>query len=144
MLSLVPPRVQIYSVSPPNPIVGNSTTLRSRSTFARPSQIIQTWWERDGRNITGGDYNGEDTSELTIKSVVRADVGNYTCHMKNAIGTGQSAPARLIVRGNTLYSQICTQYTGCLIRSHLNVSELYASHKFEAATAARIIACFSS
>ena len=80
----------VVSISSPEPVVeGQSVTIACQSE-ARPAVTSVTWKKEqdvilvtDDNRFSGGSVL---TPSLTIDPVVRTDVGEYTCWMRNGVG----------------------------------------------------------
>ncbi|XP_069133871.1 basement membrane-specific heparan sulfate proteoglycan core protein-like [Argopecten irradians] len=99
------PTVTITSPPPITAVVGSSVTLTC-TVVATPQASSVTWKRTVGgvtSNIatTTAKFSGSTVANpsLTINSIATTDQGSYVCTATNAVGTGESSPARLAVTG---------------------------------------------
>lgn len=63
--------------------------------FANPQELKGVVWSKDGKNMSLSDpekYAGGNIENppLVIYNVSREDMGNYTCSLRNEVGSEQS------------------------------------------------------
>ncbi|KAJ8922096.1 hypothetical protein NQ315_004028 [Exocentrus adspersus] len=92
----------VITLSPLNITVNETTSLSSENTvllkchyFANPQELKGIVWSKDGKNLTLDDPNKYVGGTLInppvyIKNVVREDMGEYTCSLRNEVGSETS------------------------------------------------------
>lgn len=79
-------------------VVDNKDVNMTCKVLGAPKPNIR--WIHDGKELTGGRYEIQESGDLLIRSVVFEHKGNYTCYAENKLGNA-SASARLDVKSHT-------------------------------------------